>query len=377
MTGDTLPGPRLPVPLDPSKVVALERLWQTQPSFAIQGPPGTGKTTLIKAFADRLLARDAAAQILISAHSHHTVDDVLNKLAKQFQAIDAKQRPILIRIGAKDGKDHDAESATADLLLRLKDSAIYVEAPQRLRYRIDQALAKSGDESSSADFRTMQLLVQDSANITFTTSNAADLEEIGERGRRFDWSIIEEAGKAHGFDMAAALQSSHRLLLIGDHFQLPPFNARLYKDLLSEPLRVRKAIQIGVEFAPGLVDPTIVEDDDEREAFPERCAKWRRMVDLFAVIFQESIVGDGKDAPAATLTDQHRMHPDIAEVVGKVFYATEDGGSLLKSPDETRENFEEDPPYSIRGSSWLPQQRIVWRNVDWVSRTEWSEGETD
>jgi hypothetical protein len=39
--------------------------------------------------------------------------------------------------------------------------------------------------------------------------------KFADRGRRFDWSVIEEAGKAHGFDMAAALRESHRLLLIG------------------------------------------------------------------------------------------------------------------------------------------------------------------
>lgn len=376
-TGEALPPERLKINLDSSKISALEKLWQTQPSFAIQGPPGTGKTTLIRAFADRLLARDAAAQILVSAHSHHTVDDVLDKLFKQFQQIELKKRPILVRIGARNETNCDVSKITAELLGRLQTSQIAHSSPTRLQHRIQSALKLDRNEAASADFRTMQLLVQDSANITFTTSNAADLEELGSRGRRFDWSIIEEAGKAHGFDMAAALQSSHRLLLIGDHFQLPPFNARLYKELLSEPLRIRKAMHIGVEFAPGLIDSSVVDDDDEREEFQERCAKWRRMVDLFAVIFQQSIADGGDDAPAVTLTDQHRMHPDIAAIVGKSFYPDGNGGSLLRSPPETQEHFKQDPPYLIRQGSWLPSNRVVWRNVDWVSRTEWSEGETD
>jgi hypothetical protein len=100
------------------------------------------------------------------------------------------------------------------------------------------------------------------------------------RGRRFDWSIIEEAGKAHGFDMAAALQESHRILLIGDHFQLPPFDALRIRNLLSEPLRVRNAIRVGAQFGPGLIDASIVEDVDETDSFDIRCGQWREMVAL-------------------------------------------------------------------------------------------------
>jgi hypothetical protein len=377
-TGEKLPPERLEIPLDGSKTKALERLWRTQPSFTVQGPPGTGKTMLIQAFSDRLLSSDPTAQILITAHSHHTVDDVLEKLHKRFHALEAKRRPILSRIGAREENKFDVGISTTEMLSRLKESFLYSAAPEMLQRRIDKTLEKMGhrDEPTIADFRTMQLLVQDSANITFTTSNAADLEQIGSRGRRFDWSIIEEAGKAHGFDMAAALQASHRLLLIGDHFQLAPFNAIRFKDLLGDPLRVRKAIQVGVQFAPALLDPALVEEDEEREEFVDRCANWRRMVDLFAVLF-ESSAGGGENEPAATLTDQHRMHPDIAQIVGRAFYPDGKGGTILETPKEARKRFERESPYRLKAGSLLPPQRVIWRDVDWVQKVEWSEGETD
>jgi serine/threonine protein kinase len=377
-TAENLPPERLQIPLDRSKTDALEKLWRTQPSFTAQGPPGTGKTTLIQAFSDRLLASDPTAQILITAHSHHTVDDVLNKLHKRFEALEAKRRPILIRIGAKEENEFDVGISAREMLSRLRESSLYAAAPETLQRRLDKTLEKMGsrDEAAIADFRTMQLLVQDSANITFTTSNAADLEQIGSRGRRFDWSIIEEAGKAHGFDMAAALQASHRLLLIGDHFQLAPFNAIRFRELLGDPLRVRKAIQVGVQFAPGLVDPALVEEDEEREEFVDRCANWRRMVDLFAVLFESSAAG-GENGPAATLTNQHRMHPDIAQIVGRAFYPDGKDGTILETPKEARERFERAPPYKLKAGSLLPPQRVIWRDVPWVQKVEWSEGETD
>jgi hypothetical protein len=102
------------------------------------------------------------------------------------------------------------------------------------------------------------------------------------------------------------------------------------------------------------------------------------MVTLFAVIFNRSIGDDGESpGPAATLTDQHRMHPDIAELVGKIFYPTSNGETILKSPLETHKRFSGPPPFDLVPGAWLPQQRIVWCNVPWIQKVEYSEGESD
>jgi serine/threonine protein kinase len=375
---DVLPPPHAVIQLDDSKLQALQRLWGIQPSFAIQGPPGTGKTTLIKAFADRLFSADSSAQILITAHSHHTVDDVRAKLSELFAEYDSHKRPIVLRLGGEHGDVHDPETVTETLLDQLHESELAKRSPDYLQERLEAAVeegAKRGREADT-DVRTMQVLVQDAANLTFSTLNSPDLADLADRGRRFDWSIIEEAGKAHGFDMATALQESHRLLLIGDHHQLPPFNVRRFTDLLGDPLRVRRAIQTGAQFAPGLVDPSLVADDDSREPFVDRCADWSRMVKLFETIFKRSLEGGGL-GPAAILTDQHRMHPHIAELVGKVFYPDDEGGTILRSPPETHSRFQVAPPFTIAKTSWLPEERVVWCDVDWVQKEEFAEGEVD
>ncbi|ANT54480.1 superfamily I DNA/RNA helicase [Mesorhizobium amorphae CCNWGS0123] len=381
------PPARIPIKLDPSKLDALERLWGTQPSFAIQGPPGTGKTTLIQGFVDRLLAADPTAQILLTAHSHHTVDDVLSKLDELFSTLSAKERPVMVRLGARDSHVFDPPAVTRKLLLQLADSDLAKRTAKEIRERLSVAVTASADvESNNRDLRTMQILVQDAANVTLSTSNSADLANLASRGRRFDWSVIEEAGKAHGFDMATALEASHRLLLIGDHFQLPPYNSQIFRRLLEDPLRVRKAIEKGAQFAPALIDTGLVDDADDRDPFADRCVRWRRMVELFAVVFKASVVGQDGPGPAATLTDQHRMHPDIAELVGRTFYPSDqsdpsneiddESGTILRSPTETRERFSKEPPYLIPSGSWLPDSRIVWCDVDWVQKKEFSVGET-
>ncbi|HYH70083.1 MAG TPA: AAA domain-containing protein [Methyloceanibacter sp.] len=375
------PTGRVALKLDDSKRDALDRLWRMQPSFAVQGPPGTGKTTLIMAFADRLLTADPSAQVLITAHSHHTVDDVLGKLEEIFASLPEQDRPIMLRLGARQADPHDPSAVTHRQLVRLQKSELASKMPAALRRRLDETVkASAAGNANNQHLRTMQVLVQDAANLTFSTSNAADLAELADRGRRFDWSIIEEAGKAHGFDMAIALQESHRLLLIGDHFQLPPFNALLFKRLLSDPLRVRNALTKGAQFAPGLVDSAIVEDEEDRTPFVERCERWRGMVDLFAMIFTKSSAADDhKPGPAATLTDQHRMHPTIANVVGRIFYPDPNSveGTLINSPEETRERFEAPPPFTLRTDSWLPEQRLVWVDVPWLQNKAFAEGETD
>lgn len=376
---DKLPPPRANIKLDASKLGALQRLWRTQPSFAIQGPPGTGKTTLIKAFADRLFNADSSAQILISAHSHHTVDDVREKLSNLFAHYDNHHRPIVLRLGADPDDEDAAEMVTEKLCKQLRQSELARRMPGYLQDRLEAAVETREGRSADAgtDIRTMQVLVQDAANLTFSTLNSPDLADLAERGRRFDWSIIEEAGKAHGFDMATALQESHRLLLIGDHYQLPPFNVRRFTDLLSDALKVRQAIVTGAQFAPGLVDPSLVADEEGREPFVERCAEWSKMVRLFETIFTRSAYDEGENAPAAILTDQHRMHPHIAELVGKVFYPDDRGGTILVSPEETHRRFDEPAPFAIADDSWLPQQRVVWCDVPWERKEEFAEGEIE
>ena len=378
-TSDTPPPSRAGIELDDSKTEALMRLWRTQPSFAVQGPPGTGKTTLIKAFADRLFEADPTAQVLVTAHSHHTVDDVREKLSKLFTGDASHRRPIVLRLGAAEGDEAAAGKITAGTLRQLHQSDLASRTSEHLRDRLASAVGAgcAHDAVADTDVNAMQVLVQDAANLTFATLNSPDLSDLAARGRRFDWSIIEEAGKAHGFDMATALQESHRLLLIGDHHQLPPFNVGRFTDLLGDPLRVQKAIQTGAQFAPGLVDPSLVADENGREPFVERCAEWSRMVKFFQTIFERSARAYPGRAPAAVLTDQHRMHPHIAELVGKVFYPDGEGGTILKSPKETHDKFLVPPPFTIAADSWLTDRRIVWCDVPWERKEEFAEGEAE
>lgn len=118
---------------------------------------------------------------------------------------------------------------------------------------------------------------------------AGTLVGIGYRGAGvvqniFDWVIIDEAGRAAPSELAVAMQAGHRVLLVGDHFQLPP----TFSDEIKELIKSR--FSIGDEFS-------LFSSDFER-------------------IFDS---GYGKKV-GTTLLRQYRMAPDIGELVSDCFY---------------------------------------------------------
>ncbi|WP_252405707.1 AAA domain-containing protein, partial [Escherichia coli] len=49
-----------------------------------------------------------------------------------------------------------------------------------------------------------------SANLVFSTTNSSDLEKLISSSSDFDWSIVEEAGRATGTELIAPMILSHR-----------------------------------------------------------------------------------------------------------------------------------------------------------------------
>ncbi len=119
--------------------------------------------------------------------------------------------------------------------------------------------------------------------VAATCSKAADAKLLP--GQAYDWVIIDEAGRASPFELLIPMVQGRRIVLIGDHRQLPP--------------TVDEAI----------ADQSIVAGDAEVDIRTET---------LFGSIYRLL-----PDTCRARLATQYRMHGAIGELDNRLFYAPE------------------------------------------------------
>ncbi|GAB1260004.1 AAA domain-containing protein [Aurantivibrio plasticivorans] len=111
---------------------------------------------------------------------------------------------------------------------------------------------------------------------------------MGIAENQYDWVIIDEAARSIASELAIAMQSGKRVLLVGDHQQLPP--------LYTEPHKKALARKLGVVGKSADIDELIASD--------------------FARAFESAY---GKKTGAQLLT-QYRMAPPIGTMVSHCFY---------------------------------------------------------
>jgi superfamily I DNA and/or RNA helicase len=254
---------------------------------------------------------------------------------------------------------------------RIEASELGRAAPPHIARRLEALCAGSGLEGKR-EVRDLARLVSRAANVVLATTTSRELSDLLATGKRFDWSIVEEAGKAHGFDLAIPMLASHRILMVGDHEQLPAFNEAAYRKLLAEPERVREALTRGAAFIPRRLgfDLGPMESDEAMQAFEARCTRWLPMVRTFGHVFEESnSLPPGSIPIAVRLNEQHRMHPEICDLVRACFYHD------LKTADAAREKLTRPDPFAVVEGSWLPSERLVFVNMPWIQTSLGAKGQ--
>ncbi|MCP5916529.1 hypothetical protein NL317_31375, partial [Klebsiella pneumoniae] len=63
---------------------------------------------------------------------------------------------------------------------------------------------------------------------------------IGIADNVYDWVIVDEAARSISSELAIAMQSGSRILLVGDHKQLPPLYSEEHKNALARRLGISK-----------------------------------------------------------------------------------------------------------------------------------------
>ncbi|KAJ1961114.1 hypothetical protein IWQ62_003979 [Dispira parvispora] len=212
--------------LNASQRHAVQFALAAQHLALIHGPPGTGKTyTLVEII--RQLARVGEQRILVCGPSNISVDNLVERLAKY--------RLSLVRLGHPARILPAVVNHSLDMITKYSDQGLLLKD---VRQDMDDTLAqirKSKKRSERyelfktlkelrKEFRTRESQVVDqclkSSQVVLTTLNGAGVRQLDHH--RFDVVIIDEATQAlEGECWIAALKGS-KLILAGDHLQLPP-----------------------------------------------------------------------------------------------------------------------------------------------------------
>jgi len=387
-----LPIPLPPSEVDPPKRAAIEDVLRVRPIYTLQGPPGTGKTTMVAWLIREILADDPVAQILVTAQAHGAVDVLRDKVTRDvFAQVGVDDRPIAVRLA---GEDEDVRGGindvTVELLERARDKlneqselspvqAEWLGEIELLIAAIDPEQDFDGDEMV-ADFREV---VRRGASITYCTTSDRGIEAIARSNQSYDWSIIEEAGKAHSFDLVMPLQAGHRWLLIGDHHQLPPYRFENYRDALADLDGVAAALKQLPMRGGGLIDDDWVRewDDtapDQREAFKTAALRW---LESFRAVFDRCERASGAESAARTttasvgaaagiLTMQHRMHPAIGGLISECYYDGQIGNATVGEDGSPLERVQ----HRFSGPEPVVGRAVVWLDTPWsMNDPRWAE----
>ena len=374
--------------LDEPKQTSLRNIIQTIPFYMVQGPPGVGKTRLVRDLVGRRFKEEPTARMLLTAQSNSAIDHLLRELEETFTA-SAADLPLVVRCRSRDSAEihspFEIREQSNKVLASLIGSKLAEQTSERLKAMIRQAATSDPSRTSNtptrarsrrappADrgpaevlLRSLDGMVARAANVVFATTNSGELERLIEERGQFDWSIVEEAGKATGSELVSPLLLSHRRLLIGDHKQLPPFNSDRMIALLSQPEDVKAAILVGEAFVGrSLRDATTdevvegVEAETDEGHLPELCATAISMLMFFETAIKSEFQRQAKGRPgkpiANTLTQQHRMHPAIGSMVSTCFY----NGKLQTHPTCAQRYATERRPFGSTHPQKLPDAPVT------------------
>jgi serine/threonine protein kinase len=331
--GDDLPFPLSIDTVDKSKLGQITKILGVRPIYALQGPPGTGKTHLVAWLLREILAEDPVAQILITAQAHPAVDVLRAKVEEEaFRAVPADQRPLAIRLRRSiserpDGLTHDdpgsERQVTRELLvntiarLAARAEELPLNGVQDEWHAACRLMLKELNTSDVTVTKEFRELVKRSASITYSTTGDGDLAALADEVS-YDWSIVEEAGKAHGFELALPMYLGHRWLLIGDPKQLPPYRIEDYQKAVSEMDATVDALDaLGGDTS--MLDRDFLNQwrqrsDEERSEFKKYCQAWLKVFEQLHRLCSFHQHEDG------LLRGQHRMHPDIGDLISEAYY---------------------------------------------------------
>lgn len=321
--------------LDLPQRTAIKKVLDADSIAIIQGPPGTGKTNVIIEIILQILKSNKKnpdvepKKVLLVSQSHPAVDKMLEDLIRE-----SAERPDLLRIGRDDKLNEEIKEEYSINDVKEK---WYQTVRQKCNEYVKNALEEIGIEKE--EFEQYFLKLEDSKieNTQFSKEDQKFIDDFkektkgikSERTRKileiqrewteqlkkcdevelyiikstviiagtctgfvsnriirdvdFDYVIVDEAAKATFPELAVSLNKAHKIILVGDHQQLPPV-------LDTEIIRNNREKLDEESLAQGIFE---------------------KMYNMFP------------DDNKHRLTIQYRMHPTIGTLISHVFYNDE------------------------------------------------------
>lgn len=223
------PIPSEPSPsLNPSQQEAVRFALTAEDVAIIHGPPGTGKTTTVIELIRQLVLR--GNQVLACAPSNTAVDNLLERSveaglkavrlghpARVAEALRTHSLDALVQ-NHPDMKIVGDLMREAEQLFRRAGRFTRARQTRSMRQEMRQEARQLKGDARRLERQVVQLIVDQADVICATTTLDDDL--LGDR--IFPWLIIDEACQSTEPGCWIPLLRSERVILAGDHCQLPP-----------------------------------------------------------------------------------------------------------------------------------------------------------
>lgn len=246
--------------------------------FMIQGPPGTGKTTVIVEMIMQYISNNKFSNILIVSQANVAVDNVLKKIINKVPAK-------IIRCGQNEKIDYEIRDIGFEKRYNDYVEKIYAKQNSGCDKNILNRWIEIIDSEKGYNPDIGELIMKGHRIIGATCLGLAK-KKIGLDRINFDLVIIDEAGKALPAEILIPYIKAKKVILIGDHKQLPPtINTALY--------------------------------DDEKVEIEDRSVYAQ---ELFELSFFYRMFEAAPDTNKTMLTTQYRMPALIGSLVSELFY---------------------------------------------------------
>ncbi len=259
---------------------------------------------------------DHLESLLVSISSIADKDDI-----KSLKTISAElDLAIRTRLSSEYGVTLPKESNLSDaksILLSNLCTEYSVKPNEARQVRALARISRDMQDALSAERVNCDEFYARSRQLVTGTCVGIGQGHIGIHENIYDFVIIDEAARSISSELAIAMQSAKRVLLVGDHLQLPPLYSDAHKAALAR--------RLGVNNERTEIDTALRSD--------------------FARAFNSTY---GLQT-SATLLTQYRMAPPIGDLVSNTFYA----GKLKNGPRTIPDIYLNAPSHLRSPVTWL------------------------